>query len=319
MKINPKLNLNKTPSAVENGSLVLAKNIKVSADGQYLTNEEGLKIEVSIPDGERIVGVIPCNNELVIFTVKQSDDIDIIDPDYPDDPIIPEPDDPDEPVIPIEPVTIFRFTNHDEYSITVAYDAKEIIIYIISILSNIPTAPIVYSNDNWLKLNNNSILNYKSGEYITAIGIEDNDTNAYRTGTIKLTQIANNASNLLTLTVEQTNKIAIPSDVIFKFANSNDIDYNITIYSDTGLFSVDIISSIAGVSVKPELASPIDLWLRAGGISMQDDVTHRFRLSTTPELNTTGASRKTTITFNQGEGRESNTIRVHVTQLSTNS
>lgn len=42
MNIVKELNLNKTPNVVPNGSLVFAKNIKVSPDNSYITNEEGL-------------------------------------------------------------------------------------------------------------------------------------------------------------------------------------------------------------------------------------------------------------------------------------
>lgn len=42
MNIVKELNLNKTPNVIPNGSLVFAKNIKVSPDNSYITNEEGL-------------------------------------------------------------------------------------------------------------------------------------------------------------------------------------------------------------------------------------------------------------------------------------
>lgn len=42
MNIVKELNLNKTPNIIPNGSLVFAKNIKVSPDNSYITNEEGL-------------------------------------------------------------------------------------------------------------------------------------------------------------------------------------------------------------------------------------------------------------------------------------
>ena len=65
MEIVKKLNLNKTPQAVDNGSLVFAKNIKLSADSHYLTNEESLLGVASLAN--KIVGVIPTNKELVVF------------------------------------------------------------------------------------------------------------------------------------------------------------------------------------------------------------------------------------------------------------
>ena len=40
MNIVKELNLNKNPNVVPNGSLVFAKNIKVSPDNSYITNEE---------------------------------------------------------------------------------------------------------------------------------------------------------------------------------------------------------------------------------------------------------------------------------------
>ena len=65
MEIVKKLNLNKTPQAVDNGSLIFAKNIKLSADSHYLTNEESLLGVASLAN--KIVGVIPTNKELVVF------------------------------------------------------------------------------------------------------------------------------------------------------------------------------------------------------------------------------------------------------------
>lgn len=68
MEIIKKLNLNKTPKAVPNNSLICAKNIIISKDGSYITSEDGLTpIYTVSPSTNRIVGVIPCNTELVIF------------------------------------------------------------------------------------------------------------------------------------------------------------------------------------------------------------------------------------------------------------
>jgi hypothetical protein len=68
MEIVKSLNLNKVPQQVENNSLVCAKNIKISSDGTYITNEEGIKSIYSVNDSaSKIVGVIACNTELVIF------------------------------------------------------------------------------------------------------------------------------------------------------------------------------------------------------------------------------------------------------------
>lgn len=49
MNIVKELNLNKTPNVIPNGSLVFAKNIKVSPDNSYITNEEGLTYAFSTP------------------------------------------------------------------------------------------------------------------------------------------------------------------------------------------------------------------------------------------------------------------------------
>lgn len=69
MEIKKSLNINRTPQAVENNSLICAKNIKISTDGQYITNEEGIKVIYDTNDSTtKVVGVIPCNKELVIFT-----------------------------------------------------------------------------------------------------------------------------------------------------------------------------------------------------------------------------------------------------------
>lgn len=69
MEIKKSLNINRTPQSVENNSLVCAKNIKISTDGQYITNEEGIKVIYDTNDAAtKVVGVIPCNKELVVLT-----------------------------------------------------------------------------------------------------------------------------------------------------------------------------------------------------------------------------------------------------------
>lgn len=69
MEIVKKLNLNKSPQQVDNNSLICAKNIKISSDGQYITNDDGIKEIFRLTnDSSKIVGVISCNIELVIFT-----------------------------------------------------------------------------------------------------------------------------------------------------------------------------------------------------------------------------------------------------------
>lgn len=77
MEIIKKLNLNKHPQACDDYSIVCAKNIKLSSDGRNIRNEEGVYNNVAIhnklvedfANNYKIVGVIPCNSELVIFVV----------------------------------------------------------------------------------------------------------------------------------------------------------------------------------------------------------------------------------------------------------
>ena len=77
MEIIKKLNLNKHPQACDDYSIVCAKNIKLSSDGRNIRNEEGVYNNVAIhnklvedfANDYKIVGVIPCNSELVIFVV----------------------------------------------------------------------------------------------------------------------------------------------------------------------------------------------------------------------------------------------------------
>lgn len=94
MEIVKDLNLNGNPQTVTNGSLIFAKNIKLSADGSYITNDEGFKVGVTPPYRFRttdldlfkvnceykgngsftnIVGYINCPNEIVIFTYNEND------------------------------------------------------------------------------------------------------------------------------------------------------------------------------------------------------------------------------------------------------
>lgn len=69
MNIIPKLELNKVPKIVTNGSFVCAKNIVTDETGSFVTRECGFDVDFVCPNsGEFIVGVIPCNKELVIFT-----------------------------------------------------------------------------------------------------------------------------------------------------------------------------------------------------------------------------------------------------------
>lgn len=98
MEIVKQLNLNGNPQVVPNGSLMYAKNIKLSDDGTYITNDDGLDlafasvepyksnlkvstvvgtfcssiVEHSISgDGQCIVGYINCPNEIVLFVHKK--------------------------------------------------------------------------------------------------------------------------------------------------------------------------------------------------------------------------------------------------------
>lgn len=103
MEIIPKLNLNRNPKDIPNNSIVAAKNMVIDDTGGYFTNEPGFNVSfecdkepriisdtkrefyasstkqtydkesnswITTDDhaGEYIVGVIPCNNEIVILT-----------------------------------------------------------------------------------------------------------------------------------------------------------------------------------------------------------------------------------------------------------
>lgn len=71
MKIKPILNLNKHFNECEDYSLVNAKNIKLTKDN-IITNDNTIELNDTIDNKlskeESIVGCIPCNTELVIFT-----------------------------------------------------------------------------------------------------------------------------------------------------------------------------------------------------------------------------------------------------------
>ena len=71
MEIIPKLNLNRNPKDIPSGSLVAAKNMMIDDTGSYLTNEYGFGVAFECKnEGEYICGVIPCVNEIVIFTYQ---------------------------------------------------------------------------------------------------------------------------------------------------------------------------------------------------------------------------------------------------------
>lgn len=75
MNVIPKLNINKHPKDIDNLSLVYARNIKLTNDGSCLTNEEGITGNSVINDflnsayrnDKKIVGIIPCNKEIIFF------------------------------------------------------------------------------------------------------------------------------------------------------------------------------------------------------------------------------------------------------------
>ena len=75
MNIVQKLSLNKHPKDVPDLSLVMAQNIKISNDESCITNEEGIRentyiktfLENHYNKSYKILGIIPCNNELVII------------------------------------------------------------------------------------------------------------------------------------------------------------------------------------------------------------------------------------------------------------
>ncbi len=82
MEIQKRLILNRTPKDMPYGSISCAKNMMVDDTGSFLTNDIGFtevfnvfKDETVDDPGnfENIVGVIPCNNELIIFTYNTID------------------------------------------------------------------------------------------------------------------------------------------------------------------------------------------------------------------------------------------------------
>ena len=83
MAIVPKLNKNLHPKDCDNMSLVDAHNIKLSNDGNCFVTEESISknnvIDKYLTDkykdkgGFEIVGVIPCNKELVLIVISGND------------------------------------------------------------------------------------------------------------------------------------------------------------------------------------------------------------------------------------------------------
>lgn len=76
MDILKELNLNKTPNTVKDYSLVGAKNVMVDPTGSFITSEDGFSVmfRCSSRVDEKIVGVIPCNEEIVVFTYSKQYD-----------------------------------------------------------------------------------------------------------------------------------------------------------------------------------------------------------------------------------------------------
>lgn len=80
MELVAALNLNKHPKDCENLSLVSASGIKLANDQSCLTNEEGISYIKEIYESLAehyvdvtydIVGIIPCNNEIVIIVSSE--------------------------------------------------------------------------------------------------------------------------------------------------------------------------------------------------------------------------------------------------------
>ena len=69
------LNLNRHPKAHKDKSLIYALNMKLSKDGSVLENEESVENDSYISniltdyysDGYKIIHIIPCNTEFVLF------------------------------------------------------------------------------------------------------------------------------------------------------------------------------------------------------------------------------------------------------------
>lgn len=74
------LNLNRHPKAHKNKSIVYAKNMKLSKDGAVLENEESINninyistiLADAYPNNYKIIHIIPCNTELVLFVKNEA-------------------------------------------------------------------------------------------------------------------------------------------------------------------------------------------------------------------------------------------------------
>lgn len=67
MEILKELNKDDSLESVKNGSMIHAMNVMVSKDGSSIQNETSLETIVTLPDDVKIVGIIACAVELVIF------------------------------------------------------------------------------------------------------------------------------------------------------------------------------------------------------------------------------------------------------------
>lgn len=70
MEIVKELNKDDGLEFIKNGSITHAVNVIVSKDGNSIQNEQSLETIVTLNENERIVGIIPCAKELVIFTAS---------------------------------------------------------------------------------------------------------------------------------------------------------------------------------------------------------------------------------------------------------
>lgn len=70
MEIIKELNKDDGLEFIENGSITHAVNVIVSKDGNSIQNEKSLETIVTLDEGEKIVGIISCARELVIFTAS---------------------------------------------------------------------------------------------------------------------------------------------------------------------------------------------------------------------------------------------------------
>lgn len=75
-KIVPKLNLNKTPQAVENNSLVYARNIKLLPDGSLVadTKQEQISLDATIRDFNPIAQIVGLDNKIYFLGYRDDGD-----------------------------------------------------------------------------------------------------------------------------------------------------------------------------------------------------------------------------------------------------